>query len=256
MEAPDEREMGARSVVPEIRRGDMVLDHAAFRYPGAAQDSLSDLNLVIRPGERIGLVGRVASGKSTLGRLLCGLREPTDGNYMIDGLDSRQHQPHAIRSAFRYVGQDAELFSGSVRDNLALGALRPDDAALMEAVRRSGADAFIGRDAAGFDLMVGERGARLSGGQRSFLVLARALVEPCKLLFLDEPTGAMDSQSERVFIDHLGDAIAPGQTLIVSTHRHAMLALVDRLIVIDGGRIIADGPRDTILGSLATGTSQ
>jgi ATP-binding cassette subfamily C protein LapB len=256
MEAPDEREMGARSVVPEIRRGDVVLDHVAFRYPGAAQDSLSDLNLVIRPGERIGLVGRVASGKSTLGRLLCGLREPTDGNYMIDGLDSRQHQPHAIRSAFRYVGQDAELFSGSVRDNLALGALRPDDAALLEAVRRSGADAFIGRDAAGFDLMVGERGARLSGGQRSFLVLARALVEPCKLLFLDEPTGAMDSQSERVFIDHLGSAIAPGQTLIVSTHRHAMLALVDRLIVIDGGRIIADGPRDTILGSLATGTSQ
>ena len=122
---------------------------------------------------------------------------------------------------------------------------------MLDAVRRSGADSFLARDSAGFDLFVGERGASLSGGQRSFLVLARALVEPCKLLYLDEPTGAMDTQTEQLFIDRLASATRPGQTLIVSTHRNAMLAIVDRLIVLDAGRIIADGPKDQVLGALS-----
>jgi ATP-binding cassette subfamily C protein LapB len=155
-----------------------------------------------------------------------------------------------VREAFRYVGQDSELFSGTVRDNLMLGAAKADDAQLIEAVIRSGADIFLSRDAAGFDLPVGERGSRLSGGQKSLLVLARALVSPSNLLFLDEPTGAMDTQTEAYFIDHLKCALGPKQTLVVSTHRHQMLSIVDRLIVIDGGRIFADGPRDEILGKL------
>ena len=125
---------------------------------------------------------------------------------------------------------------------------------LLEALRRSGASRFFGRDAAGFDLHIGERGNRLSGGQRSFLVLARALVEPAKLLFLDEPTGAMDNQTENLFIDHLEKALEPEQTLIVSTHRHALLRIVDRLIVIDQGVVLADGPRDEIIGQLQRGT--
>jgi ATP-binding cassette subfamily C protein LapB len=168
----------------------------------------------------------------------------------IDGLDSRQYHPHQVREAFRFVGQDAELFSGTVRDNLKLGAADAEDAQLIDAVMRSGADIFLSRDAAGFDLPVGERGSRLSGGQKSLLVLARALVSPSKLLFLDEPTGAMDTQTENYFIEHLKGALAPDQTLIVSTHRHQMLSIVDRLIIIDGGRIFADGPRDQILGKL------
>ena len=250
MDEEDERKAAARSIVPEIRAGKIELAHVNFRYPGAANDSLSDLNLKIAPGERIGIIGRVASGKSTLGRLLCGLYAPTDGVMTIDGLDSRQYHPHQVRDAFRFVGQDAELFSGTVRDNLMLGAARADDAQLIDAVVRSGADIFLSRDAAGFDLPVGERGSRLSGGQKSLLVLARALVSPCQLLFLDEPTGAMDTQTENYFIEHLKSALAPKQTLIVSTHRHQMLSIVDRLIVIDGGRIFADGPRDQILGKL------
>lgn len=247
MEQGDEREKGSRSVVPVISQGQLELEHVGFSYPEAGKESLSDINLKIAPGERIGLIGRVASGKSTLGRLICGLYEPTEGSYRIDGLDSRQHHPHELRAALRFVGQDAELFSGTVRENLLLGARNLDEERLLAAVAASGADGFIGRDAAGFDLHIGERGSRLSGGQRSFMVLARALVEPSKLLFLDEPTGAMDTQTERLFIDRLNKAITPGQTLIVSTHRNAMLAIVDRLIVIDKGRIIADGPRDQIL---------
>ena len=125
--------------------------------------------------------------------------------------------------------------AASVRDNLMLGAAQADDQQLVEAVIRSGADIFLSRDAAGFDLPVGERGSRLSGGQRSLLVLARALVSPSKLLFLDEPTGAMDTQTENYFIDRLKKALAPNQTLMVATHRHQMLSIVDRLIVIDGG---------------------
>jgi ATP-binding cassette subfamily C protein LapB len=160
------------------------------------------------------------------------------------------HPASQVRDAFRFVGQDSELFSGTVRDNLMLGAAKADDAQLIDAVVRSGADIFLSRDAAGFDLPVGERGSRLSGGQKSLLVLARALVSSSKLLFLDEPTGAMDTQTETYFIEHLKNALAKDQTLIVSTHRHQMLSIVDRLIIIDRGRIFADGPRDQILGQL------
>jgi ATP-binding cassette subfamily C protein LapB len=251
MEAPDERQVAARSVVPEIRAGHLELKSVSFRYPGASVDSLSDIKLSIKPGERIAVIGRVASGKSTLGRLLCGLYAPTGGEMLVDGLDSRQYHPHQLRDAFRFVGQDAELFSGSVRDNLVLGAAKADDQQMIDAVVRSGADIFLSRDAAGFDRPVGERGSLLSGGQRSLLVLARALVSPSRLLFLDEPTGAMDTQTELYFIEKLKSALGKDQALVVSTHRHNMLSICDRLIVIDAGKIIADGPRDQVLGKLA-----
>jgi ATP-binding cassette subfamily C protein LapB len=248
MDVADERQSSMRSIMPEIRAGHIELSNLEFSYPNAAREALSGVNLTIRSGERIGIIGRVASGKSTLGRVLCGLYEPSGGTYTIDGLDSRQFHPHQLREAFRFVAQDSELFSGSVRDNLMLGAAQATDAQLIDAVVRSGADIFLSRDAAGFDLPVGERGSRLSGGQRALLVLARALVSPSKLLFLDEPSGAMDTQTEMYFIDHLKTALAPDQTLVVATHRHNMLSIVDRLIVIDGGKILADGPREEVLG--------
>ena len=251
MEAPDERQVAARSVVPEIRAGHLQLKSASFRYPGASVDSLSDVNLSVQPGERIAIIGRVASGKSTLGRLMCGLYAPTGGEMLVDSLDSRQYHPHQLRDSFRFVGQDAELFSGSVRDNLMLGAARADDQQMIDAVVRSGADIFLSRDAAGFDRPVGERGSLLSGGQRALLVLARALVSPSKLLFLDEPTGAMDTQTELYFIEKLKTALGKDQSLVVSTHRHNMLSICDRLIVIDAGKIIADGPRDEVMGRLS-----
>ncbi|WP_257540308.1 type I secretion system permease/ATPase [Sphingobium sp. CFD-1] len=250
IDQPDERLDGARGIIPKFRKGAITAQDMAFAYPGASQPSLKGINLHIEPGERIGIIGRVASGKSTLGRVLCGLYPPSAGLMLVDDIDSRQYHPHELRSAFRYVGQDAELFSGSIRENLMLGAHQADDERLLEALERSGAGRFFGRDAAGFDLHIGERGSRLSGGQRSFLVLARALVDPCHLLFLDEPTGAMDQQTETLFIDHLEKALQPDQTLIVSTHRHGLLNLVDRVLVIDQGMVVADGPRDRIIGQL------
>lgn len=251
MDQEDEREKGVQSVAPQIREGAVQLEDVSFAYPESERESLNDLNLVFAPGERVGLIGRVASGKSTLGRLICGLYEPASGSYRIDGLESRQYDPRDVRAALRFVGQDAELFSGTVRDNLLVGAADAGDAEVIDAVRRSGADVFLGRDATGFDFHIGERGARLSGGQRSFLVLARALMAPANLLFLDEPTGAMDSQTEQLFVERLRTAIPASTTLVVSTHRMAVLGLVDRLIVMDNGRIVADGPRDEILAHRA-----
>jgi ATP-binding cassette subfamily C protein LapB len=256
MEAQDERQMAMRSIVPEIRAGHIELVNVSFRYPNAGRDSLDSISLKINPGERIGVIGRVASGKSTLGRVLCGLYAPTEGEMLVDGLDSRQYHPHQLREAFRFVAQDAEVFSGTIRDNLMLGAANADDAQLIDAVVRSGADIFLSRDAAGFDLPVGERGSRLSGGQRALLVLARALVSPSKVLFLDEPTGSMDTQTELYFIEHLKTALGPDQALVVATHRHNMLSIVNRLVVIDGGKILADGPRDEVLKHLSNAAQQ
>jgi ATP-binding cassette subfamily C protein LapB len=251
MEADDERQAAMRTIVPEIRAGHLELRDVSFRYPDTARDALAGFDLTIRPGERIGVIGRVASGKSTLGRVICGLYVPTAGEMLVDGLDSRQFHPHQLRDSFRFVAQDSEVFSGTVRENLMLGAAQADDQQLIDAVVRSGADIFLSRDAAGFDLPVGERGSRLSGGQKALLVLARALVTPSKLLFLDEPTGSMDTQTELYFIEHLKTALAPDQSLIVATHRHNMLSILDRLIVIDAGKIVADGPRDEVLGMLS-----
>lgn len=247
MDKEDERSFGSRSVVPTVREGHIRLDDVSFTYPESNQEAISGLNLIIKPGEKIAIIGRVASGKSTLGRLLCGLYYPDAGSLLIDGLDNRQYRPINLRSQLRFVGQDAELFSGSIKDNLLMGAPNADDAALIDALRRVGADEFLGRDDGGFDRGTGERGRNLSGGQRGFLVLARALAAPSKLLFLDEPTGAMDMRTEMSFVERLKTATYPGQTLIVSTHRHAVLSLCDRLIVMDRGKIVADGPREEIM---------
>ncbi|GMN03939.1 hypothetical protein MTsPCn3_26700 [Erythrobacter sp. MTPC3] len=193
------------------------------------------------------VVGRVASGKSTFGRVLCGLYEPTEGTMLINGLDSAQHRPDQLRETLRFVGQDADLFSGSIRENMALGRREATDERILEALRETGADQFLARDSGGFDRPVGEGGRRLSGGQRSFLSLARALVTPCELLFLDEPTGSMDSQTEKQFVERLQSSMSDNQTLVIATHRPALFALCERIIVFSNGRVAADGPiRDVI----------
>lgn len=246
-EVADERKLGASSLPTSLRKATLKLEECCFTYPEAPVPALDRMNLTIKPGERIALIGRVASGKSTLGRLICGLYQPTDGAFLVNGIDSRQFRPQDLRSAFRFVGQDASLFTGSIKDNLSLGAPGVDDERLFEALRMSGADEFLARDDSGFDRAVGEQGRRLSGGQRSFLALARAFVSPCELLFLDEPTGAMDAQTERQFVNRVKESLSDEQTLVISTHRPALFDLADRIIVLDKGRVVADGPKAEIL---------
>ncbi len=252
-ETGDERRMGSASMTPTVRSAQIKLEGLDFSYPGASVPSLKDINLTIRPGERVAIIGRVASGKSTLGRILCGLYQPSGGAMLIDGIDSRQYRPQDLRDAFRFVGQDASLFSGSIKDNLSLGAGQVDDERLIEALREVGADQFLSQDSGGFDRGVGESGSQLSGGQRSFLSLARALVRPSRLLFLDEPTGAMDIQSEKLFVERLSHSLTPDRTMVISTHRPALFSICDRLIVLDKGQIVADGPRDEIIKSAGMG---
>lgn len=246
-DVPDERRIGGSSLPATVRKATLKLEDCTFAYPDAPVAALDRLNLTINPGERIALIGRVASGKSTLGRLICGLYQPTDGAFLVNGIDSRQFRPQDLRSAFRFVGQDATLFTGSIKDNLSLGHPGTPDEQLFEALRLSGADEFLARDDSGFDRAVGEQGRRLSGGQRSFLALARAFVSPSELLFLDEPTGAMDSQTERLFVERLKGSLSKDQTLVVSTHRPALFDLVDRIIVLDKGKVVADGTKADIL---------
>ncbi|HUQ13533.1 MAG TPA: ATP-binding cassette domain-containing protein [Novosphingobium sp.] len=252
-DAGDERRMGSAAITPEVRSARIRLEGLEFTYPDAPVASLSGIDLAIEPGDRIAVIGRVASGKSTLGRVLCGLYVPTGGAMLVDGIDSRQYRPQELRSALRFVAQDSDLFSGSIKDNLALGAGLASDDELLAALHTVGAEAFLSRDAGGFDRPVGEHGSRLSGGQRAFLTLARAFVHPAKLVFLDEPTGAMDSQTEKLFVDRLSQSLTPDQTLVISTHRPALFSLCNRLIVLDNGRIVADGPRDQIIATAGVG---
>lgn len=254
----DERQKGSMSL-PAVAAGHSVrLENLCFAYPETSVNALDRISFEIAPGEKIAIVGRVASGKSTLGRVLCGLYEPGEGAMYISGVDSRQFRPAELRASFRFVGQDASLFTGSLKDNIAIGKPGASDAEILAALNRSGAAAYLAKDETGFDRQVGEQGRRLSGGQRSFLSLSRAFLTPCDLLFLDEPTGAMDSQTERLFVERLQQTISEKQTLIVSTHRPTLFSLCSRIIVMDQGRVVADGPKDEILakGGRLAGTEQ
>ncbi|MDP2129879.1 MAG: type I secretion system permease/ATPase [Erythrobacter sp.] len=249
--AADERKQGSISLPPSQRDGYRIaLEDVSFAYPGSEIASITNINLTIEPGERIAIVGRVASGKSTLGRLLCGLYPPTDGAIRIEGIDSRQFYPAELRRNFRFVGQDANLFTGSIRENIALGSPGAPDADIINALVKTGADGFLTRDAAGFDREVGEQGRTLSGGQRAFLALSRAFMTPFEMLYLDEPTGAMDSHTEAMLVEKLKSALSNKQTLIVATHRPALFDICDRIIVLNEGRVVADGPKAEILKNL------
>jgi ATP-binding cassette subfamily C protein LapB len=193
----------------------------------------------------VGIIGKAGCGKSTLLRLLVRLHEAQSGRLSLDGRDIRQFDPQALRRAIGYMPQDAHLFDGSLEDNLAMGLGRVDRADLDRVARISGVQAFASQHPSGFSLPVGPGGQRLSGGERQAVSLARALMgAPC-LLLLDEPTAALDNTAEARVIAELGREL--GDTgLIVATHRLPVLALTDRIIWMDNGRIVADGPKADI----------
>lgn len=251
---PREQPWASRHLNKTIDDGQITLKNMSFTYPHAAEPTLRNLNLSISSGERIAILGPVGSGKSTLGRILTGLYAPEAGSYSIDNLDHHQFAPTELRRSISYIGQDAALFSGSIRDNIKLGRPEASDAELVKASELSGALEFIDAHPHGFARLIEEGGRDLSCGQRQKLILARAFMNSPQILYLDEPTGMMDSQSEQQFINALSSAIKPKQTLIIATHRTAPLALVDRLIILDKGRILADGPKDKVIHILAKKT--
>ncbi len=230
--------------------GAIEFRNVAFRYPGAAERALDGVSFAIRPGERVALLGRVGSGKSTIAKLVLGLYPPEDGLVLLDGTDVRQLDPAALRANIGAAMQDSVLFSGSVRDNVILGREGHDDEELLRVADISGTHHFIGQTANGYDLRLADRGDGLSGGQRQSIAIARALVGQPQVLVFDEPSSAMDAQTEIALIERMRMEIK-GRTLILVTHRPPLLALVDRIILLDKGKAIADGPRDAVLAKIS-----
>ncbi|HEY1092439.1 MAG TPA: ATP-binding cassette domain-containing protein, partial [Burkholderiaceae bacterium] len=254
MSRPVER-AADRNYVPLTQiSGAMGLRDIGFSYPpqagGSSPKVLTGVNLKLRAGERIAMLGRIGSGKSTVLRLLAGLYQPTEGMVDIDGIDLRQVDPAEFRAKVGFVSQDPRLFHGTLRDNVVMGRAGVDAARLVDVARLTGLDRVIASHPMGWDLPVGEMGSLLSGGQRQLVALARALIVKPKILLMDEPTSSMDAQSEMAFLRHLREA-SGDCTLVCVTHRPAVLELVTRIVVVDNGRLVMDGPRDQVLAALS-----
>ncbi|HEY4068144.1 MAG TPA: type I secretion system permease/ATPase [Burkholderiaceae bacterium] len=252
MEKPVERPAGQAFVERPQLRGDIEFRNVKFSYPGRGDSALDGLSFKIAQGERVALIGRVGSGKSTIQRLIMGLYQPTEGAVLLDGIDLRQLDPADVRRNLGHVSQDVMLFYGSLRENIAFGLPYADDSAIVAAAEIAGLDDLVNRHPRGFDMPVGERGESLSGGQRQSVGIARAVLHNAPLLLLDEPTSAMDFSTESQITSRVA-AFAQDKTVVLVTHRTSMLSMVTRVIVVDGGKIVADGPRDRIMEALASG---
>ncbi len=226
-----------------------TFENVSFTYPFAARTSIDNVSLHINEGEKVGIIGRMGSGKSTLIRLLIGLYQPKEGAVKFGGVDIRQLAGAELRTRVGFAPQDTVLFYGSIRDNIVLGDPSVNDLRTIRAASLSGAIEFIRTNPEGFGAQVGEQGKSLSGGQRQAIGLARALVRDPEVLIFDEPTSNMDTTSEQAVQNRLSQIIK-NKTFILVTHRMSMLKMVDRLIVMDGGRIVADGPKDEIVEKL------
>jgi ATP-binding cassette subfamily C protein LapB len=255
MALPVERPRGKVFIRRPRIEGAIEFRNVVFKYPGAQTAALDGVSFKIQPGERVGILGRIGSGKTTIERLILGLYEPSEGAVLVDGTDIRQLDPTDLRQNIGCVLQDPHLFFGSVKDNITLGAPYVDEASVIRAATMAGVDQFVRQHPLGYDMPVGESGRMLSGGQRQAVAVARALLLNPQILMFDEPTSSMDNSTEAAFKQRLG-AIAKGRTIVLVTHRHSMLALVDRLIVLDRGKVVADGPKAGVLEALMGGRVQ
>lgn len=247
-----ERPLDAKFLSRPAFNGDIEFREVSFSYPGTEQDALTKVSFKIKAGEHVALLGRMGSGKSTIHKLILGLYQPTSGAILIDGIDARQIDPAELRRCAGYVQQDTHLFYGTMRENLTISAQHVDDAAVLAAAHIGGIDEFVNAHPKGFDMLVGERGETLSGGQRQGVGIARALIDNPAILLLDEPTSAMDHSGEDAIKRRLL-AATKNKTLVLISHRSALYELVDRIIVIDSGRIVADGPKDQVTEALRSG---
>lgn len=236
----------------ETLSGAIELRDVTFVYPGNQYASLSNVSLTIQPGEKVGIIGRSGSGKSSLAKLLVGFYQPDSGNVLIDGIDARQIDVHDLRHNIGYAPQDIHLFSGTLRENLVYGASYVDDETMLRVATLTGVHEFARRHPSGYNMQVGERGMSLSGGQRQAVALARALLLDPPVLLMDEPTSSMDNTSEDLIKKALQPVIS-NKTLLMVTHRASLLTLVDRLIIVDNGKIIADGPKESVMSALKKG---
>ena len=250
MKMPDERSSASASSTKTVSQGRIAFHKVRFAYPNTKSFVIDGISFAIEPGEKVGIIGRIGSGKTTLGRLMLRFHSPGEGEIIVDGADIGQYHPADLRRSIGLVLQDPELFNGSVRDNILMSDPGASEDRVLAAAARAGVDAFVARHPMGYDMPVGERGILLSGGQRQAVALARTMLVDPKILFLDEPSSSMDLATERQLIKHLEASLTPDQTVLIATHRYSLLSLVTRLMVIDNGRLIADGPREEVLAQL------
>jgi len=249
MAMPSDRPQGQRLTVPERCEGRLELDQVAFAY-GPGQAALDVPGLKIQPGERIAILGSVGSGKSTLIKVLSGLFKPTKGTLFLDRIDVQQLAPEFVREHIGYLPQDVRLFQGSLRENLTIGLASPSDGQILRVAALTGLDQVIQHHPKGMELEIAEGGRGLSGGQRQLVGLTRLLLAQPRVMLLDEPTASMDAQLEARVMQHLFREISPHSVLVLVTHKPHVLPLVNRIIVMDRGRIVLDGPRDEVLQRL------
>jgi len=252
MALPVEREPGKKFLHRPTFTGNIEFKNVNFSYPEQPIKALDNVSFKIKAGERVGFIGRIGSGKSTIEKLMLGFYEAQEGSILIDGADIRQVDPSDLRRQIGYVPQDISLTFGSVKDNITLGSQFADDDAILRAAEISGVTNFVNRHPAGFDLQVGERGSALSGGQRQSVAVARSLLLSPPIFIMDEPSNSMDNSTEESFKQRFSKELNT-QTLILVTHRASLLTLVDRLIVMDGSKIVADGPKKSVLSALKQG---
>lgn len=252
MKQPTDRDAKQNYLPRQLLVGGMRLEELAFTYPNQKTPALADLSLTIAPGDKIAILGRIGSGKSTLLRVMSGLYLPTQGSVYADNLDLRQIDPADVHHNIGLVTQDCQLFYGTLRENIMMAApyRTPDE--FLRIARLTGLDHLAARHPLGYEMQLGEGGAGLSGGQRQLVALARCLLAKNAIVMMDEPTSAMDGQTESRFITELQQEMQ-GRTLILATHRLSLLPLVNRVIVLDNGKRVIDGPRDQVMAALQAG---
>lgn len=252
MQRQVEYDSGQKKVNRPIIRGDVEFRNVVFTYPNAQQPALNQVSFKIKAGEHVAILGKNGSGKSTLEKLIMGLYQPAQGSVLIDGVDMRQLDVTQLRRNIGYVPQDVSLFQGSLQHNIVLTSYNGDTERLLKVTELTGLNHMISQHPEGLNMPVGERGQQLSGGQRQSVAIARALLSDPPVLILDEPTASLDHASEEKIKRNLATQAA-GKTLILITHRSSLLSLANRLIVIDQGKIVADGPKETVMEALKQG---
>ena len=256
MALPQDREQKRNYLQTENTESGLKIEFkdVTFSYADDEYPAIKDASFTIEPGDRVAILGRVGSGKSTLLRLILGFYQPDSGSILINGTDIRQLDPSELHRKMGYIGQENQLFDGSLRENILLGKPWAGESELLEASRLAGVDTFSAEHPNGYDMQIGERGERLSGGQRQAINVARALLSRPITLTMDEPTSAIDANAERSFIANIeAFCLEKGRSLILSTHKPAMLKLADRIIVLDHGRIVANGPKAEVMRQLSQG---
>ena len=238
----------------EKLKGKISLKNVSLTYEGQKDASLNDCSLTIKAGERVAVLGRIGSGKSTLLSLISNITSATSGAVMLDDVDVQNLRPHDVRNNVGVVLQNPTLFSGTIRENMLMGYPEASDEELIAAIQKSGAEQFIGLLPNGFDFILSEKGQELSAGMRQSLAISRALIGDPPILLMDEPTSSMDSTTENMIVDSL-DKSTKGKTVVFVTHRGPIVNIVDRIIIVDSGRVVLDGPRDEVLEKLKKGAS-